>query len=265
MSIRRMLPFILVNILVSAAVVLALLFWWDNRQADATESAQTSDEASALATVTLGSPAAGDQSAPNVEARPTADDEDGPTVYVVKSGDTLGSIGIEFDVTVQDIMAANNLDNADFLSIDQELIIPIGGIIPAEVPEPDLTSTPEPDVAPTPIPTIATGDGDAVMEIGEVIGLGILSEEAVSVANTGSSPISLDGWRLEDEEGQSYTFGRVTLFGEGAAISVYTGVGENGPTKLYWGLFESIWQEGETVTLYDADGLIQVTFTIGSA
>ncbi len=34
MSFRRMLPFILVNILVSASVVLAILWWWEGRKED---------------------------------------------------------------------------------------------------------------------------------------------------------------------------------------------------------------------------------------
>ena len=34
MSFRRMLPFILVNILVSATVVLAILWWWEGRKED---------------------------------------------------------------------------------------------------------------------------------------------------------------------------------------------------------------------------------------
>ena len=32
MAFRRMLPLIILNVIVSAVVVLALLYWWDNRQ-----------------------------------------------------------------------------------------------------------------------------------------------------------------------------------------------------------------------------------------
>ena len=54
--------------------------------------------------------------------------------YVVQSGDSLYSIANEFDVSVQDIIDWNNLDN-DFLQIGQELIVvdPSNG----EEPEPD--------------------------------------------------------------------------------------------------------------------------------
>ena len=57
--------------------------------------------------------------------------------YVVQSGESLYSIANEFDVSVQDIVDWNNLDN-DFLQIGQELIVvdPSNGEEPEE-PEPD--------------------------------------------------------------------------------------------------------------------------------
>lgn len=57
--------------------------------------------------------------------------------YVVQSGDSLYSIANEYDVSVQDIIDWNNLDN-DFLQIGQELIVvdPSNGEDPEE-PEPD--------------------------------------------------------------------------------------------------------------------------------
>jgi LysM repeat protein len=45
-------------------------------------------------------------------------------VYTVKSGDTMGAIATRFGVTVNAILAANNLDNPNRLSIGQTLIIP---------------------------------------------------------------------------------------------------------------------------------------------
>lgn len=57
--------------------------------------------------------------------------------YVVQSGDSLYSIANEYDVSVQDIIDWNNLDN-DFLQIGQELIVvdPGNGEDPEEL-EPD--------------------------------------------------------------------------------------------------------------------------------
>ena len=58
--------------------------------------------------------------------------------YVVQSGDSLYSIANEYDVSVQDIIDWNDLDN-DFLQIGQELIVvdPGNGEDPEE-PDPDL-------------------------------------------------------------------------------------------------------------------------------
>ncbi len=50
--------------------------------------------------------------------------------YTVQPGDTLGGIAFEFDVTVEDLVAANGLQDANVLEVDQVLIIPIGGQLP---------------------------------------------------------------------------------------------------------------------------------------
>ena len=149
MSFRRMVPFLLLNILVSATVVLGILYWWDGRD----QPVET--ETMVLVTVTpTGVPptvAVEQQPGQSQEAVPEAETavEEGPTVHVVAAGETLGTISQRYDVTVEDIMAANGLDNANFLSVGQELIIPIGGLPEATaVP----TETPAPDTIPTPIP-----------------------------------------------------------------------------------------------------------------
>jgi hypothetical protein len=105
MSVRRMLPFIFVNVIVSAAVVLLILAWWDGRQGGDAEPA---------ATLTIVTPTSGFASLPTGGAAGTPETAateagDGPTVYVVQSGDTLGSISTQFEVTIDDIMAANEL------------------------------------------------------------------------------------------------------------------------------------------------------------
>lgn len=56
----------------------------------------------------------------NVFAQETPE---GP-VYIIQAGDTLGEIASKFRVSVQDILDANNLTNANSISVDQELIIP---------------------------------------------------------------------------------------------------------------------------------------------
>ena len=46
-------------------------------------------------------------------------------MYKVQAGDTLGSIAIWAGSTVDDIMKANNLKNASWLSVGQTLLIPV--------------------------------------------------------------------------------------------------------------------------------------------
>ncbi len=66
---------------------------------------------------------------PAASASPSSSPSPGATVtpgstYVVKSGDTLWDLAIEWGVTVEAIMAANNLANPNELSIGQELKVP---------------------------------------------------------------------------------------------------------------------------------------------
>ena len=44
--------------------------------------------------------------------------------HVVQSGETLGSIAVQYGVTVQAILEANQLANPDLLRVGQELVIP---------------------------------------------------------------------------------------------------------------------------------------------
>ncbi|MFO7680828.1 MAG: lamin tail domain-containing protein [Chloroflexota bacterium] len=260
MSFRRMAPFLLLNILVSAAVVLGILFWWDGR--DQPVEAENMVLVTVTATVVIPTTAA-DQPAQTQEAAPDAendDDAEGPTIHVVQSGETLGSISQRYSVTVEDIMVANGLDNPNIISVGQEFIIPIGGL---DTPTPPPTETPPPNTPPTPIATEApSSQGEAIVTINGVVGIGNLTEEAIQIVNSGSRQIGLLNWTLSDESGYSYKFGQITLFGEGAGILIHTETGANGPTDLYWNQENPILQSGETLTLVDADGNVVSTFTV---
>jgi LysM repeat protein len=49
-------------------------------------------------------------------------------IHQVESGETLGAIAQLYDVSIDDIVAANNLVNPDALDIGDQLLIPIGGL-----------------------------------------------------------------------------------------------------------------------------------------
>ena len=184
---------------------------------------------------------------------------DGPTVYTVQSGDTLGSISTQFDVPIDDLMAANELSNPDVLFVGQQLVIPVGGLA---TPTPPATATATVAVLPSPIATEPLTQGEVDIEITQVVGAGQLTEEAVSISNLGSRPAALLNWRLMDAEGHIYTFGQVTLFGDGAAIVVHTESGQDGSSDLFWGQEQPVWQSGETVMLQDAEGTVQATYQV---
>ena len=257
MTVRRMLPFILINVVVSAVVILTVLSWWDNRQQEESEvEAPTSIFASQLPTVTATTFI--EIVTDSVEEEVP---EDEPVTYTVQAGDTLGSISTRFDVPMNDIMVANGIDNANFLQLNQILVIPVGGL---QTPSPEATLAATPELNPSPIPTVAVEEGEVVLVIQEVIGSGDISKEAVLIVNNGIRPITLTGWQLADGEDHIYTFGQVTVFGEGAGINVHTGSGQDDPSHLYWGLSEAIWQEGDTVTLADSEGTIRATIVVSS-
>lgn len=256
MSFRRMLPLILVNIVVSAIVVLAILYWWDGRRQDETATTEVAADSLTVPIATTAADAV-------VVSTDTPAAEEGPLVHVVQAGDTLGNLSRFYDVPLNDIIAANNITNPDILTVGQELVIPVGGLPTAtSPPEAAATEAATAGAPASPIPTEPLAQGEVVIEILEVIGVGQLTEEAVQIVNSGSSPVALRDWQLVDQDEYVYTFGQVTLFGDGAGILVHTEAGQDNSTDLHWGLEEPIWESGEVVTLRDAEGETRVTFDI---
>lgn len=50
-----------------------------------------------------------------------------PTIYVVQSGDTLGSIARRFNTTVAELMRLNSIANPDRINVGQKLTVPAAG------------------------------------------------------------------------------------------------------------------------------------------
>jgi LysM repeat protein len=271
MSLRRMLPFLLLNVAVSAAVILGILYLWE-RRAPEQETAITSlaplDETGvpplALPQVVAG---AGTSQAIEVPAEQAAavepPAEEGPTVHIVQAGDTLGRISQQYEVPLEDIVAANGIVNINALSIGQELVIPVGGLA---TPTVAATVVPTEAAPPTPRPTEPLPAGSAIAEITEVVGVGDLAAEAIRLTNSGARPLALRDWHIADEDGNVFSFSDVTLFGSSAAgspsILIHTEAGQNGPSDLYWGQESAVWESGETVTLFDAEDTVQATYEI---
>lgn len=242
MNWRRLLLYLLLNAIVSASVTLGVLVAWD-----LTHRAPVSLP-SPTATLSIGSVPT--QASVSNNTSPTAT----PTLYIVKGGDTLGSIAIEFDVSVEAIMQANGLSDPNALNVGQSLVIPVqGAVLPTSTPPPAATS-----VAPPATSTPVQSDSAPQLAIRSIADAGSLSSERVTIVNMGGV-VDLAGWSLKDAEGNTYTFPALTLF-QGGAVTVHTALGNNTVIDLYWGQPGAAWTSGETATLVDPQGQVHTTF-----
>jgi LysM repeat protein len=238
--------FIALNVVLSLLVTLAVLWIWQSTVGPVvTPAGPAAPAATASAAVT----------APALPT-PVPTKASGPVNYTVQAGDTLSSIADRYDVSLEDLMAANGLTNPNVLSVGQELIIPIGGL---------PTPTTAPTAVPTPLVPIATATASAggvpVLKITLVNTPGVLDTEGVVIANDGSAVVRLEGWTLIDGQGNAYTFPLFQLF-PGGAVTVHTRTGENGASDLYWNRTAPVWKSGGTATIKNPAGAAQVSFRV---
>lgn len=164
-------------------------------------------------------------------------------VYVVEAGDSLFTIASRYNVTIDDIVRANDLANPDSIFSGQRLTIPMQG-----------RQAPEQDSAPsTPL-----GEG---VEIVQVDDAGELGSENVLIVNESNLAFSLLGWRLEREGGPTYTFGNIPLF-PGSSVRVHTRAGEDSSIELFWGQDDAQWQSNTVARLINDQGIEIYQFTV---
>jgi len=260
---RDMLALIVINAALSLFISLAVVIVWD--AVVRTPAATPAPVAAATDTA----PPSVFPPTPTFTALPGA-----PVTYRVQPDDTLLTIAVQFDVSVQDIMAANGLEDPDFIRVGQELLIPVGAL-----PEPTLTATPVVStVEPLPQPSDTAGPPPAPTEtstslpvtppaiepeviVREILGAGLLADEAAFVFNSGRAA-RLEGWTLSDAQDNVYTFPNLYL-GTGGSVRVHTGSGSNSATDLYWGRDAPVWGEpGDVATLRDESGLVISTLAL---
>ena len=271
--IKRLFYIILANIVISAATTLTVLYLWEQNRAlpQAQVTVVMLVNPTVNAAVELGTPLAAimeETSAPaanQTEGTPPPPEPTQIIEYRVKSGDTLGKIALNFDISIEDIMRLNGLSDPDLISVGETLFIPTGPL-PTYTPVPPTTAPPSttprpvtPTTSLTPTPSPAGNPARPVIE--SVIGAGDLANERVKITRVGLGELSLAGWRIEDGNGHTYTFPRLSLF-EGGGVYLHTTKGLDTATNLYWGLLQPAWQPGETLILRDEQGQERVRYQV---
>ncbi len=132
---RFRIPF--ADILLILGLIIVVIFWWrwdsDRRVAALTPTVTPTATATPTATPT-GTPT------PTPTLTPTATVTPTPIIYSVQSGDTFFGIADNYGITLQSLLAANNLAEDDLLHVSQELVIPHP--TPTQVGTPASTATP---------------------------------------------------------------------------------------------------------------------------
>jgi predicted extracellular nuclease len=87
------------------------------------------------------------------------------------------------------------------------------------------------------------------------------NQEYVQVKNTGTTAVSVKGWKIKDKtKKHTYSFPSTYTLKSKATVTIYTGKGTNSATKLYWGSGAFVWNnEGDTAYLYNAQGTLVST------
>ena len=248
MNVRRLILYLLLNAVVSIAATWLALWIWENYISPRSVLPRAAASVAPSPTALPGFPAVIASPLPTISTpQPVAP----PTSHIVQSGDTLGSIAQQYGLSIEALMELNGLTDPNRLDVGQTLIVGIAPTAPATEAAPVAplpTATPNPNV---PAPALS---------IREVKSPGVLTAEAVVIANAGG-PVNLAGWMLRDESGRIYTFPALTLF-EGGIVNVHTRVGEDSVIDLYWNLAEPVWRSGQLLLLSDPNGNLSARYTV---
>lgn len=273
---KRLFYYLVINVMVSACTMVSVLFLWQNYQSEI----PFLNNVNPLAMITPLSPRS---LFPNYESQaatpePTvevvlatetpvleepAETQMAEMTYAVETGDTLGAIAVKFNITVAEILDANEIPNPDALVVGQVLIIRrplVAASTHTALPPGEIEAEVDPTAAaPTNTPEPLTGESRVLID--SIIGAGDLASERVFLKRVGPGEISLTGWSLVAENGDTFTFPQLTLF-ENGAVFVHTRQGQTTAVALYWELDHTVWSSGDTVVLIDDQGEVHTSYQI---
>ena len=112
-----------------------------------------------------------------------------------------------------------------------------------------------------PTATTAPAAVSSDVQIVTIFGAGDYANERLQVRYSGEDELSLAGWQLYDEDGNTFVFPGLTMFSEGQVV-IYTSSGIDTVVELHWGLPEAAWSSGEIATLVDQAGDVRATYQI---
>lgn len=235
---KRLIFYLLLNVLVSAATTLAIISLWERNQPSTPN--QPGAENVPVETTVSGGDAS--QAEPQVTQS--------FAVHIVEFGDTLGSIAEEYNVDIETLLRVNGLTDPTALGVGQQIFVPLPapgegtGGSPSPVGEPRQYSSENPQI-----------------QIVSVVGAGDLASERAILRHIGEDRLPLANWKLRNSRGAIYTFPNLDLF-TGGSVSVHTASGSNTVVDLYWGQEAAAWPPGELVELLDPDGNVHASFVV---
>lgn len=225
---KRLVYYLLLNVLVSACATYAVLLAWDRTHNPAYGGLPPLFRVSANPRAS--SSTATPDPLPVAAATPTSNF----TVYQAEGGERMEDIAVTYGVSLAALSQINGVPEDHVAGIGEPILIP-------------LTPTPpkEPGVV-----------------IDRVVAPGDLASERVDIRLDGDGELSLSGWQLEDEDGYVYPFPILELVSSGTSVSVYTKTGTNNPNQVFWGLDQPVWRVGEVLVLRDEQGKERATYEV---
>ena len=121
----------------------------------------------------------------------------------------------------------------------------------APTPISTATATRTPTITPTPTETPKPFTYIEITDLeGDPPGDDVLREYVV-IENQGTANENMTGWKLKNEENDTFRF-PVFILKAGSGVTVWTREGTNTETDLYWGSERAIWDNGgDCATLLD--------------